>query len=258
MEITSPSFVGFVAGVVIAFHITPSRIYRLALLTLANVIFIGTYISELREIVPLLAFLLLGYGTIELVRRHRSGIAAMIGISSILMTYLYLKRVAIFGDLYTLKFSYLTVGLSYILFRVIHLIIDVRSGDITEPIKPLAFFDYTCNFLTFVSGPIQLYQKFTRDVGQCPNQDKERLSADFVFAALRRIISGYVKVLIISGIADYLFLRISGRILKPDVTYESGRLIAEYGLCAAAYTIYLYFNFSGYMDIVIGVGRLLS
>lgn len=258
MEITSVGFVGFVAGVVIAFHLIPSQAYRLSILTIANIVFIATYIGELQQIVPLLAFLFLTYLTIELVRRHRSGITAVIGISLVLVTYVYLKKFAFLGDIYTLKFPYLVVGLSYILFRVLHLIIDMRGGDITEPIKPLAFLNYTCNFPSFVSGPIQLYQDFSRDFAQLPYHGRDGLSGDLVFRAFRRIISGYVKVIIISGIANYLFLRVSGRILTPDFAPEGGRLVAEYGFCAIAYTIYLYFNFSGYMDIVIGAGRLLG
>ena len=254
MEITSVSFLGFVVGVVIVFHLFPSQAYRWSVLAIANVIFLGTYISELQQIGPLLAFLIVSYITIELVHRHRSGVAALIGISLVLVTYVYLKKFSFLGDIYTLRFSYLVVGLSYILFRVLHLIIDIRGRDITGSIKPLAFFNYTCNFLSFVSGPIQLYQ----DSAQSAYHGRDGRSGDFVFHAFRRIISGYVKVIIISGITNYLFLHASERILTPGLAPESGRLVAEYGFCAITYTIYLYFNFSGYMDIVIGVGRLLG
>jgi hypothetical protein len=48
------------------------------------------------------------------------------------------------------------------------------------------------------------------------------------------------------------------RIFAGDVALESRYLVVEYGYCAVMYTVYLYFNFSGYMDIVIGVGRLLG
>jgi len=258
MEITSLSFVGFVAGVVLAFHLIPSQAYRLAILTTANIIFIGTYISDIQQIVPLLVFLFLGYITAASIRRHRSRFAVLIGIGVVLITYVYLKKFSFLGHIYVLKFPYLVVGLSYILFRVLHLIIDIRGGDITEPITPLAFFNYTCNFPSFVSGPIQLYQDFARDFARSPYPGKDRLGGDVVFQAFRRIIFGYLKVVTISGIADYLFLWVSARILTPNLAPAGGRLVAEYGFCVITYTIYLYFNFSGYMDIVIGVGRLLG
>jgi alginate O-acetyltransferase complex protein AlgI len=254
MPITSITFVGFAALVVIAFHLTPSRIYRIPILTIANLLFIATYVSEVRQLAPLFVFLSLSYIIIEMSRRYRSGVVILIGISTVLVTYIYLKRFSFLGDRYTLSFPYLLVGLSYILFRVLHLIIDVRNGDITESIKPLAFFNYTCNFLSFVSGPIQLYQDHSRDFGDKP----EMMSSDFVSRAFSRIITGYVKVIIISGIADYAFLTISGRILAPDAAPAGAHLVTEYGVCTIIYTVYLYFNFSGYMDIVIGFGRLLG
>jgi alginate O-acetyltransferase complex protein AlgI len=258
MEITSVSFVVFVAGLVILFYLIPSQAYRLAVLTIANGIFIGTYISAPQQILPLLAFLCLSYATIEFTYLHRSGVAALVGISLILAAYVYLKQFSFIADMFSLQFSYIVVGLSYILFRIVHLIIDIRSGDITERIHPLAFLNYTCNFLCFVSGPIQRYQDFSRNLGQLPSYQRGDQTLDFVRDAFSRIISGYLKVIIISGIADYLFSRVSARILAPALTISGERLVMAYAFCTIAYTIYLYFNFSGYMDIVIGVGRLLG
>jgi hypothetical protein len=231
MEITSVSFAGFVAGVVIAFHLFSSQAYRLSILTTANVIFIGSYINQIQQIVPLLAFLFLSYIALEAVRHHRSGITALIGISLVLVTYVYLKRFSFLGDIYTLKFPYLVVGLSYILFRVLHLMIDTRGGDITEPIKPLTFFNYTCNFLSFVSGPIQRYQDFIRNFAKASNHGKDRPSVEFVFRAFNRVIAGYVKVIILSGVADYVFSGMSERILNPHLAPQGWCLIAEYGFC---------------------------
>lgn len=258
MDLTSFGFIVFVVAVVVAFHSVPSRGWCTAVLSLANTIFIASYINEPQQIIPLLAFLLLGYIVIEAVRRRRSALAASISISAVLTVYVFLKHSSFLGNSYTLHFVYLIVGLSYILFRVLHLVIDARGGDIGEQIKPLAFFNYTCNFLTFVSGPIQLYQDFARDYPALSNGTKDRLTEELVFRAFRRVIVGYGKVIIVSGIADALFLRVSGRILTPYLSPAGAHLMAAYATSAIAYTIYLYFNFSGYMDIVIGVGRLLG
>src|SRR5215469_13710910 len=212
MEITSISFVVFVAVVVLAFYVLPYDAYRLGILTTANIVFIVSFVTEFQQIVPLFAFLLLGYLTIEAVRCLRANIIMCGGISVVLVTYVFLKKFS-FLDGLALQFPYLVIGLSYVLFRVLHLIIDTRGGDIAERIKPISFFNYTCNFLTFVSGPIQSYQDFANS----PNHKTAGLSDDFVFRALRRIISGYVKVVIISGIANYFYLHIKNRILGPDL-----------------------------------------
>jgi D-alanyl-lipoteichoic acid acyltransferase DltB (MBOAT superfamily) len=46
--------------------------------------------------------------------------------------------------------------------------------------------------------------------------------------------------------------------LVPYLSPEGAQLVAGYASSAIAYTVYLYYNFSGYMDIVIGVGWLLG
>jgi D-alanyl-lipoteichoic acid acyltransferase DltB (MBOAT superfamily) len=258
VEITSLSFVAFVAAVAIAVDLAPSQTLRSSLLTSANFIFLATYISELQQIVPALVFLLLGYVIIQLVGRWRSGIITLIGIGLVLVIYVYLKKFSFLDYIYPLKFTYLVVGLSYILFRIVHLIIDVQSGDIAERIKPLMFFNYTCNFLTFISGPIQSYQEFARTFNELLKTVPDRLSDIYVFGAFRRITSGYIKIIVISGIANYLYLYVNQRIFAGDLALEGRYLIVEYGYCSVMYTTYLYFNFSGYMDIVIGVGRLLG
>src|SRR6516162_959443 len=258
MELTSLSFATFVAAVVIAVDLFPSHTLRLSILTSANFIFVATYITELRQIVPALDFLLLCHVVIRLVRRCRSGITPLIGIGLVLVVYVYVKKFSFFDHIYPLKFPYLVVGLSYMLFRVIHLIVDVHSGDITERIKPLTVFNYTCNLLTFISGPIQSYQEFARGFIASQRQTRDEFNSDYVFCAFHRIIYGYAKVIIVSGIANYLYLYIRQRIFAGDTELAGRNLIVEYGCCAVMYTVYLYFNFSGYMDIVIGVGRLLG
>jgi alginate O-acetyltransferase complex protein AlgI len=254
MEITSFSFVGFVAVVVIVFHLTQSRGYQLSIIAIANLAFIGTYITEPQQIVPLFVFLILGYAVVEFARKRRSAIVAGTGIGMILTTYVYLKKFSFVDFGVSLPFPYLVVGLSYILFRILHLVIDACGGHLPGRIKPLVFFNYTCNFLSFISGPIQLYHGFTQSL----EARKDSVSADTVFRAFQRIISGYVKVIFVSGVADYLFSSASKRVLTPDLAPEGWHFVLAYGVSATTYTIYLYYNFSGYMDIVISCGRLLG
>jgi alginate O-acetyltransferase complex protein AlgI len=254
MDFTSISFLVFVAGVVIAFNLTPSHGCRSAIIAVANAIFIVSYVTELSRLAPLVVFLLLGYATVGVARIWRSTGVLAIGIAVVLCAYVFIKRFSLLDGLPNLPFPYVVVGVSYILFRVLHLAIDGSGGSLREPVGPLAFFNYTCNFLCFVSGPIQRYQDFTKSTQ--PKTDG--LNAESVFQAFRRIISGYIKVIVVSGIADYAFLHLSQKVLTPGSIPAGGRFVAEYSLCALTYTTYLYFNFSGYMDIVIGIGKLLG
>jgi alginate O-acetyltransferase complex protein AlgI len=131
--------------------------------------------------------------------------------------------------------------------------IDVRSGDLAERIGPFAFFRYTCNFLCFVSGPIQRYQEFSEMDGK----EVQPLDSTRVFEAFSRIVTGYGKFVVIAATAEYAFTFLNQDLLA---TADLGllKLSLVYALVTSLYTVYLYYNFSGYMDIVIGVGFLLG
>ncbi len=146
---------------------------------------------------------------------------------------------------------------------------DVRQGAIREVPGPLACFNYLFCFLTFVSGPIQRYQDH-RDA------DPSRLGRAELCAALARIVEGFVKVMVAAAVANDVaeavpvvmatdptgglsivdrlpdFLRMGSP--EAPVTRLTARLL----LHGAAFTLYLYVNFQGYMDIVVGAARLFG
>ena len=253
MSLTSASFFLFLAVTIIAFHVNTSVKHRRFVLGTANAVFIASYVSNVTEALPLLAFLALGYLCVFLVYLRRSGAVLALGIAAVLVAYIFLKRFSFFEPLGRLPFPYLLVGLSYVLFRILHIMIEVRSGDLAERIGPLAFFRYTCNFLCFVSGPIQRYQEFSEMDGK----EAHPLDSGTVFAAFSRIVTGYGKFVIVAATAEYAFSFLNQHLLAAT---DPGlvKLCLEYAAVASLYTVYLYFNFSGYMDIVIGVGALLG
>ncbi len=249
MSLSSSSFLIFIALVVIAYHLSASMAYRRLVMTLANAAFIASYAGGIVQVLPLLGFLLLSYVGLQAVRWRPRGVTLAVGISVVLVTYVILKRFSLISNVVHLPFPYLIVGLSYILFRVLHLMVDARSGNLPDGIGPLAFFRYTCNFLCFVSGPIQRYQDFAPMDGV----EIVPLDADRVYAAFSRVVTGYIRFAVVAEAADYVYLS-----LLPHLSGTGPVLWVVFAVCAAAYTAYLYLNFSGYMDIVIGVGMLLG
>ncbi|MEH2561976.1 MBOAT family O-acyltransferase [Bradyrhizobium sp. AZCC 2289] len=252
MSLTSPLFFAFLAAVVAAFHVSESVAYRRLVLGAANAIFIASYLTDFTQVVPLLAFLMLGYVCVSTVYFRKSAPVQALGVIAILCSYVFLKRYSFFEGLGQLPFPYLTIGLSYVLFRILHLMMDVRSGDPVERIGPLAFFRFTCNFLCFVSGPIQRYQDFRAADGKATVQ----LDSSRVYQAFSRIATGYVKFVVVAASAEYAFTFLNPKLQATGLAFPT--LCVIYATVAALYTIYLYFNFSGYMDIVIGVGTLLG
>ena len=249
MSLSSSSFLAFIALVVIGYHLTTSVAYRRSIMTLANAAFIASYVGGIGQMLPLVGFLLLGYIALQAVRSRPGGVVLAVGIAVVLAAYVILKRFSFIENVVQLPFPYLIVGLSYILFRVVHLMVDARAGDLPNGIGPLAFFRYTCNFLCFVSGPIQRYQDFAPMDGV----EMAPLDADRVYAAFARVVAGYIRFAVVAEAADYVYLT-----LRPHLFATGPMLWVLFAICAAAYTAYLYLNFSGYMDIVIGIGMLLG
>jgi D-alanyl-lipoteichoic acid acyltransferase DltB (MBOAT superfamily) len=231
----------------------PSPGGRSAVLLAANLGFIGSYVDSVSQVAPLAAFLLLGLLSVEGVRRSRSSLSLWIGISILLATFVVLKRFKFLGEPLLLPFPYLMVGLSYVLFRVLHLLIDAKQGQLARPISPLHFFNYTCNFLCFTAGPIQRYEAYESQRQQALELDEGK-----VFRAFARVVRGFFKVAVISGIFDYLFAAASARVLDPMLSPALPAFAVLYALAALFYTIHLYANFSGYVDIVIGVAALMG
>lgn len=258
MSFTSLNFLLFVVAVALLYNASRSMLYRRWVLLAANLLFIGSFVTRPLQLLPLLAFLAFGYAIAVALLRQPSRFAFGVAIGALIAAFIFLKRYSFLGGNLSLPFPYLEVGLSYILFRLLQMAIDGYSGEIRRsdsPLRsPLSFLNYTCNFLCFVSGPIQRSQNFTEE----ESRQSQVLDADRAFAAFARIIKGYIKVAVISAIAFYLFTNLSETVLSNKPVVSTFRFTLMYAVAAVAYTAYLYYNFSGYMDIVIGIGWLLG
>ncbi len=251
MAFTSLTFIAFITAVALLTSLMPSPGGRSGVLLVANLAFIASYVTSLEQVAPLAAFLLLCFVLIEVTRRSRSSAVLGLGFAMAIGTFIVLKRFSFLDESLTLPFPYLIVGLSYILFRVLHLMIDARQGELDRAISPLQFFNYTCNFLSFTAGPIQRYQEHAANSQRPLVLDEEK-----VYRAFARVIKGFVKVGVVSAIFNYLFENMSARLLDPASHPALPVLCAMVIAAAVFYTVYLYANFAGYMDIVIGVGWL--
>lgn len=253
MDFTSGNFLLFVLGLTFLYHLNQSRQFKRWLMLIANIVFVASFVSEPLQIAPFVAFLLLGYAATRGMRLQPPRYVFGLSILVLLIIFAVLKHYAFLGGLFALPFPYLEVGLSYMLFRILQMMIDGYAGDVERPLSPLSFFNFTCNFLCFVSGPIQRSIEFAA----AENSLGQQLNSEQAFAAFLRIVTGYVKFAVVSAIAYYFFDHLTQTVLAPSALAVP-KFSLMYASAAVAYTFYLYYNFSGYMDIVIGIGWLLG
>jgi alginate O-acetyltransferase complex protein AlgI len=139
----------------------------------------------------------------------------------------------------------LPIGISFYTFQAMSYVFDVARGA-ARPAKSLVDFAlYVSMFPQLVAGPIVRYASVAEELVE------RRTRFDDFAEGAQRFALGLVKKVVIADavapIADAAFASSSG-----DLTFGAAWL----GLLA--YTIQIYFDFSGYSDMAIGLGRILG
>jgi len=136
------------------------------------------------------------------------------------------------------------LGYSYLAFRLIHTLRDRQSGRL--PTSTLAeYLIYAVFFPAFSSGPIDRLERFLKDL-----RSPAPLARNEIAEALRRLIIGLFKKFAVADTLAILALnpRTAGQVIHP----------AWYWVLLYGYALQIYFDFSGYTDIALGMARVLG
>jgi alginate O-acetyltransferase complex protein AlgI len=136
------------------------------------------------------------------------------------------------------------LAISFFTFEFVHVLVDVYYGKIRE-LRPLDFAVFTMFFPTLVAGPIKRYQTFAPQVASLGGGTREELLLHGY-----RVVIGLAKKYVI---ADSMTL-LTQPLLTPGAPF--GPL--DYWIAMGAYAAKIYFDFSGYSDIAIGLAGLLG
>jgi alginate O-acetyltransferase complex protein AlgI len=250
MGTASFELLGFGIAVALCYNLFKPVGWRQAVLLVANLIFLAKFSMYPRTWLPFAGFLLLGFVLLCLIQNHRIKFLMPVVLFTILI-FIWLKKYTFLPQATFLRFPYMTIGLSYIFFRVLHLLIDARKGDLPDKVSFISYLNYTLNFVTLVTGPIQLYYGFA-ETHLAP--ERPPLTIFDVGFAARRIAIGFFKVevlsLIFSGLQHH-------EIATLSAAQPFAQRVVTGALIAAIYPIFLYCNFSGYIDLVIGLAALM-
>ena len=139
----------------------------------------------------------------------------------------------------------LPVGISFYTFQTMSYSIDVYRRNCPAQRDPIAFGCYVTMFPQLIAGPIVRYVDVMREIND------RRETFEGFFLGIRRFLVGLAKKLILANGVGMLWDSVSA---QPAASLSA--LSAWLGVLAYAFQIY--FDFSGYSDMAIGMGRMFG
>lgn len=258
MELISPEFLVLVSLALVLFHACRNPGWQRFVLTAGGIVFFlsnaagGAAASGWQALLSLsmpIGFIVAGYAGMRVVRVHPKLAAPLSLVLAVL--FLVCRHVATAAEGGAAVF--VTVGFSYIILRILHVILDVSWNEIAETPSPYAYVGYVLFFPTFLAGPIWLYQDYALELRRARTAPNGRE----VQQAFSRIATGLLKVLVLSN-ATLALHRFCVRAILENPSNARALAGVLFASAALLYLAYVYYDFSGYMDIVVGVGRLFD
>jgi alginate O-acetyltransferase complex protein AlgI len=253
MAACSLGFLFFCGAAVIVFHLAPGKRTRQLVLACVSALFLASLVPDQRSCEWFAVTLAGTYLALVAVRRWRRGAVTAAAITLGLLLYFYLKRFSLFGDFVPVPPDWdrrihpvELVGLSYMIFKFVHVLVDQWQGQLA-PFNLWTYLNYQLSFFTLTAGPIQRYNDFLRyweEMDLQPSDPRESLRFCI------RLLTGMIKVGALGAYAHSA--------LRSTTHMHNGVGLSEILARFYVYPVYLYFNFSGYTDIMLGVGGLLG
>ena len=240
----------FLPVVLLAYGLTPRK-GKNAVLLLFSLVFYGW--GEPKYLAVMLVCTALGYGFgLALGRAGRPGVRKALLAASVLSSLSFLVYFK-YADFFLSNFNALTgaslpllqmtlpVGISFYTFQILSYTVDVYRGEARVQKNPIDLACYVTMFPQLIAGPIVRYT----DVAE---QLKQRGRGDFQKGASRFLVGLGKKI---------LFANLLGEVCAAWRGTQDGSVLFSW-LYAVSYTLHIYFDFSGYSDMAIGLGALLG
>ena len=139
----------------------------------------------------------------------------------------------------------LPLGISFYTFQLISYIVDVYRGKVVPQRNIIKFSLYVLMFPQLVAGPIVKYSDIEREI------EDRKITINIFGQGVERFILGLAKKVIIANNLGSIWMEV-----KAININELSLLTAWIGI--VAFTLQIYFDFSGYSDMAIGLGKMFG
>ena len=204
-----------------------------------SILFAGAIYGKSKSmVVYLLAFIIYQYVLVFIAQRMDSKRLKPIVMLSILP--LVVNKVFAITQLHLLAF----IGISYMSFKTIQIMLEISDGLIKEKISVKDYLQFLLFFPTVSSGPIDRSRRFLKEISEVmPRKDYLELAGDGIY----RIVLGLLYKVVLSTYVYQILLALSN---TGTVVYSIKYMYL--------YTLYLFFDFAGYSLMAVGSSNVLG
>ncbi|EPR39794.1 membrane bound O-acyl transferase MBOAT family protein [Desulfovibrio sp. X2] len=258
MVFTSSIFLFFFLPLVLAGNLVAPKGTRNVFLLLASLVFYAW--GETFYVLVMLASILANYGfglALERARGRRRGVVLALAVVYNLVQLGWFKYAGfVAGNLDALLGAlglpglpplsvHLPIGISFFTFQALSYVIDVYRGEVEVQRSPAKIALYITLFPQLIAGPIVRYKDVAEQI------ESRRLTFDGFAEGVRRFVQGMGKKMLLANSM--------GAVADSIMAVPAGDLHASLAwLGIACYALQIYYDFSGYSDMAIGLGRMLG
>ena len=175
----------------------------------------------------------------------------ILGVSLSLIFLFYFKYFGFFADVFTGLFGYknplpkpvLPIGISFYTFQVLTYTIDVYRGKVPVQKSYGRLLLYVSFFPQLIAGPIVNYTDIE------PSLAERTVKSDDVYEGFLRFFIGFAKKVLLANTCG---------LITEKLGAAAGLSLVGSWLMALTFAFQIYFDFSGYSDMAIGMGRMFG
>ena len=254
MLFSSIPFLYYFLPLVLAVYFLTPRAGKNAVLFLSSLLFYDW--GEPKFCIFMLLSILQGYVFGRLIEKHAQNkkrsklfLTASVALSLALLAYckyadFFLSSVnAVTGLSFKLLHVTLPIGISFYTFQILSYVVDVYRGSVPAQKSFLKLGTYIAMFPQLIAGPIVRYAEIA------PQLDSRQTTLEDVSSGACRFVIGLSKKVLL---ANVLYELITAFQQSRDLS------VLYFWLYAVSFALQLYFDFSGYSDMAIGLGRIFG
>lgn len=253
MLFSSITFLYYFFPIVLILYFAAPKMLKNAVLLLTSLVFYAW--GEPKYVFLMIISIICGYICGLLIEKYKGKTASKLALVASCIISLGMLGYFKYADFFITNFNAATglsvpllklalpIGISFYTFQILSYTADVYRGNVPAQRNPINLAAYVTMFPQLIAGPIVRYSDVAKQL------DERTHSIDKSAEGIKRFVCGLSKKIFIANILGEL----AGLFLASEQ-----QSVLFCWMYAAAYSLQIYFDFSGYSDMAVGLGKILG